>query len=195
MKIITNPYSLAGEAKVIHALFEEGMDVLHVRKPEYTKAEMQQFLDKISPLYTDRIVLHSHHELGDSFGIGRFHFSENNRKKENFSSVNGIFSTAVHDIQAFNVLNTVFSYAFLSPVFPSISKPGYSPSSNLFEQIDKRTCFQTNLVALGGINSLNILQVYTAGFDDVALLGAVWQNNNPIKEFKKCQKIARLYSH
>ncbi|MDN3709363.1 hypothetical protein QW060_20330 [Myroides ceti] len=48
---------------------------------------------------------------------------------------------------------------------------------------------------MGGINLFNILEVYRAGFDDVALLGAVWQNNNPIKEFKKCQKIARLYSH
>ncbi|WP_448606417.1 thiamine phosphate synthase [Paenimyroides ceti] len=195
MKIITNPYPVADEAKLIHALFEEGMDVLHVRKPDYTKDEMRQLLDKISMVYTDRIALHSHHELGDSFGIGRFHFSENNRKKNNCSSVNSVYSTAVHDIQTFNVLNTAFSYAFLSPVFPSISKPGYCPSLNLFEQIDKRTCFQKKLVALGGINSLNILEVYRAGFDDVALLGAIWQNNNPIKEFKKCQKIARLYSH
>ncbi|MDN3709365.1 hypothetical protein QW060_20340 [Myroides ceti] len=38
-------------------------------------------------VYTDQIALHSHHELGDFIWNWPFSFSENNRKKNNCSSV------------------------------------------------------------------------------------------------------------
>jgi thiamine-phosphate pyrophosphorylase len=56
--------------------------------------------------------------------------------------------------------------------------------------IAERTNFKTKLVALGGISTQNIDRT-KSGFDDVALLGSIW-NNQPIQNFKLCQKIAHL---
>jgi thiamine-phosphate pyrophosphorylase len=56
----------------------------------------------------------------------------------------------------------------------------------------KRTNLKTKLVALGGI-SLKIEKTFQLGFDDVALLGSIWNTNQPIQNFKLCQKIAHLY--
>lgn len=49
------------------------------------------------------------------------------------------------------------------------------------------------MVALGGIDSNNIQKTLENGFDDAALLGTIWNNENPLKEFKLCQQIALSY--
>jgi len=59
--------------------------------------------------------------------------------------------------------------------------------------ISERTNFKTKLVALGGISAQNIEKTFQLGFDDAALLGSIWNTNQPIQNFKLCQKIARLY--
>jgi thiamine-phosphate pyrophosphorylase len=43
-------------------------------------------------------------------------------------------------------------------------------------------------VALGGISTQNIEKTFQLGFDDVALLGSIWNTNQPIQNFKLCPK-------
>jgi thiamine-phosphate pyrophosphorylase len=81
----------------------------------------------------------------------------------------------------------------LSPVYPSISKLGYKSSENHLETIKKRRNFNTKLVALGGISSENINETLKRGFDEVALLGTVWNSTNPLENFKKCQQIVHSF--
>ncbi|WP_278008571.1 thiamine phosphate synthase [Flavobacterium gyeonganense] len=108
----------------------------------------------------------------------------------NFTEVSDfVFSTSTHSIEDFNALKNIFEYAFLSPVFPSISKENYSSERNLFEEIKKRKNFSPKTVALGGIYSGNIEQTLQNGFDNIALLGTIWSSENAIKNFKLCQKI------
>src|SRR5207248_661643 len=109
-----------------------------------------------------------------------------------------IKSTSVHSINYFNDLNPKsihkFDYAFLSPIYPSISKPEYSSKINLAETIKQRTNFSTKLIALGGITSENIKTIFENGFDDAAILGTIWASNNPIENFKRCQQIVLTHS-
>lgn len=99
-------------------------------------------------------------------------------------------STSVHNIDDFNDLKHSYNYTFLSPIFPSISKPNYFPKINHFKTLKQRTNFDTKLVALGGISPENIQHALESGFDNVALLGTLWNSSNPIENFKKCQQIA-----
>ena len=41
------------------------------------------------------------------------------------------------------------------------------------------------IIGLGGINEENIAMVKKSGFDGVALLGAIWESENPIAAFGK----------
>ena len=66
----------------------------------------------------------------------------------------------------------------------------YVSKIDLFEAIKKRNNFKTKVIALGGILAENIKFTLTNGFEDVALLGTIWNQNNPIENFKICQKIA-----
>jgi thiamine-phosphate pyrophosphorylase len=192
MIVITNPSAIANEIDIIDSLFKEGLFLLHIRKPDFTVIEMTQFIDQIKPEYRDRLVIHHHHELAKDFGINRIHFSEKERRNSSLiDSERKTFSTSTHSIEDFNSLENDFDYAFLSPVFTSISKENYHPKTNLFEALKLRTNNNAKVIALGGINSENIKTALENGFDDVALLGSVWNSENPIKQFKLCQKIVR----
>ena len=198
MIVITNPSSIANEISIITSLFEEGLSLLHIRKPDFSEVEMAQFLHQIKMEFRTNLVLHSHHQLAEDFGINRIHFSKKERKHNpdfpaRFSKPCR-YSTSTHSIEDFNSLSTEFDYAFLSPVFTSISKEGYHPTENLFEALKSRTNNNTKVVALGGINSENIQKTLENDFDDIALLGSIWNNENPIKQFKLCQKIALSFS-
>ena len=94
------------------------------------------------------------------------------------------YSTSVHSLEAYNALPVHFSYAFLGPVFDSISKPGYEAVSFDFS---KKEELPVKLVGLGGIGAGNVKQVLEMGFDGAALLGAIWNSEDPITELKNCK--------
>jgi len=88
----------------------------------------------------------------------------------------------------FEKLSAVFDYAFFGPIFESISKPKYASNLDFKKELEHRKNNETSLVALGGITSDKIKTALEYGFDDVALLGTLWNSNNPIENFKLCQK-------
>lgn len=188
MIVITNPTAVPNEISIIYSLIAEGLTLLHIRKPEYSETAMKQFLAAIGSEIANRLVLHSHHHLGNEYGINRFHLSKEQRNLYTLKS-DGIYSASTHTIQEFNDLNRNFQYAFLSPIYKSISKPYYDSKINHFQMSKQRTNFSTKLVALGGLSSENIQKTLENGFDEIALLGTVWNSSNPIENFKKCQQI------
>lgn len=195
MIVISNPIAIANEISLIHSLFEAGLALFHVRKPNFSEIEMAKFVHQIKTDYRKNLVLHSHHEIADDFGINRIHFSEKERTNafaNNFQ--NKIISTSTHAIEDFNALGTYFEYAFLSPVFKSISKENYLPKTDLFEALKSRTNFKTKIIGLGGIQADNITETLQNGFDDIALLGSIWTSKNLLKQFEICQKIVHTCS-
>jgi thiamine-phosphate pyrophosphorylase len=193
MIVITNPTSVTNEMEIINSLFQEGLEFLHIRKSKYSEEKMKAFLSEINLEYRSQLVLHSHHRLARKYGINRIHFTEKARSKILEFPKKCIKSTSTHSIEEFNVLPDVFDYAFLSPVFKSISKENYHSRTNLLEDIKRRTNFKTKLIALGGITPDNAKIALQYGFDDAAFLGSIWHNNNPIENFKLCQQSVLLY--
>ncbi|MET3027114.1 thiamine phosphate synthase [Flavobacterium sp. UW10123] len=198
MIVITNPFFIEDEIQMLNSLFEEGLSLLHIRKPDFSALEMAQFINQIKLEFRNKVVLHNHHYLAEDFGVDRFHFSEKERKQNSdfpirFSKPCKSNSTSTHSIQDFNSLENEFDYAFLSPIFKSISKENYHPKIDLFEALKSKTNNKTKAIALGGINAENIQKTLENGFDDVALLGSIWNNENPLEQFKLCQKIVHSY--
>jgi thiamine-phosphate pyrophosphorylase len=197
MIVISNPTEIINEVSIINSLFDEGMVLFHIRKPEYSKEELRLFLSGINLSYYSKLVLHQHHDLAEEFQIKRLHFAEQKRLETpvrlSKPDWRKSFSTSVHSIEDFNSLPNAFDYAFLSPIYPSISKQNYVPTKNAFEEIKKRSNQQTKLIALGGISVENIEELIHNGFDDFALLGSLWNTKNPIENFKKCQTIAHSF--
>ncbi|MDO8999887.1 MAG: thiamine phosphate synthase [Bacteroidota bacterium] len=197
--VISYPTALKNEANLINQLFDEGLELLHLRKPNYSELELKQLIHSINPVHYSKLVFHQYHYLAKIYGSDRLHYPALNRKKistDNLSETKKsgtLLSTSVHSIEEFENLPTAFSYAFLSPVFDSISKKNYKAVDfkQKLKTIKKQT---TKLIALGGITKLNCTEPLSWGFDGVAVLGSVWESKNPIEEFvalkkelKKCE--------
>ncbi|MBV8325890.1 thiamine phosphate synthase [Chryseobacterium sp.] len=190
--VITSEFTVPNETTVINQMFGEGLDVLHVRKPLISRNEMIDFLCKIDEAFYPRLALHTHHDLGKDNRISRIHYREADRKEKKYKPCKdgkNIISTSVHDISAYNTLEKEWEYAFISPFFPSISKKGYGENSMVMKNIGQRNNPDVKLIALGGIHPDNIQQVLETGVDGVALLGAIWGNDNPLSVFKQCLKL------
>ncbi|MGB3063526.1 thiamine phosphate synthase [Sphingobacterium thalpophilum] len=187
---LTAEETVVGELEIIPALFEQGLDLLHLRKYHFTDAQMCRYIASIGEQYHSRLVLHSHPHLSAALGIYRVHINEQGRSRGLFDKqfANCICSTSVHQIQKFNTLEDCWDYAFLSPVFPSISKSGYGERDTVLDQLAFRSNFNVNLIALGGITATNCLLALQAGVDGIALLGSLWCQPDPIQNFILCKE-------
>lgn len=188
--VITPEIMIPNETVMINQMMQAGLDLLHIRKLQMGKREMSELISEIDPSFYSRLVLHTHYELGKDYGISRFHFREKDRKEGKYESFTGgsSISTSVHDMSTYNTLGKEWEYAFISPFFPSISKKGYGENSTIMEDIIYRNNNEVKLMALGGIRPENINRVFDAGADGAALLGAVWENEDPLDIFVKCRK-------
>ena len=125
--VITPELIVPNETDIINQMFQEVLDLLHIRKPWISRNEMIEFITQIDESFYSQLVLHTHYDLGKEFTISRFHFREIDRQEEMYKSFvkNNIISTSVHNIRTYNTLDKEWEYAFISPFFPSISKKGY----------------------------------------------------------------------
>lgn len=194
--VISNPVCIANEAAIINTLFDEGLEILHFRKPNISIVELRAILDAIHSKYRHQIVIHQHHELAIDTGIRRLHFSETNRKETSDCKLVALkessytLSTSIHDVKAYSSLQSSFDYAFFGPVFNSISKQGYMSilADGFIFPIQEN---KPKVIAIGGINAANINMVKVMQFQGAAVLGTIWQHsiNNSIHQFKTMQKV------
>ncbi len=189
--VVSNPNVVEGEADVINALFNEGLELFHLRKPDYSENELIELIEKINAAYHSKIALHQQHQLAERFKINRIHFPESERLKlkeeelVNLKSKGFTLSTSIHELTELNLLSEAFEYSFYGPVFESISKKGYQPKTEI--QVPKNK--KIKLIAIGGITPNKIKEVKELNFDGAALLGSIWgDTKKAIDTFRECSK-------
>jgi thiamine-phosphate pyrophosphorylase len=186
------------EPEAIHILFGNGMEALHVRKPNASYAETKRFIERIDEAYHSRIILHDHYGLTGLFTLKGIHVnSRNNPGNLDFYSERGLsISCSCHSIEEVAGLSSerfavgragrfrkmtpvapaIFDYMFLSPIFDSISKTGYKQGFTPGQLSDARDkgILNNRVIALGGITAERIPAVHRYGFGGVAVLGSLW---------------------
>lgn len=171
--VITTPYFFGQEGPVVSALFDEGMECLHVRKPGCSRDELVRLLKEIPEMYHPRIRLHDHFELYDRFRIGGLHLNKRNHSVP--PGYKGCISRSCHSLQEVKE-NDRLDYVFLSPVFRSISKEGYGSgfSIDTLRKASDDGIINEKVIALGGMDMHTIPAVADMNFGGVAVLGALW---------------------
>lgn len=177
MIIITDPQLVSNEATILNALFGEGLEILHLRKPDADVRQLSDLISQIDSRFHSRIMIHNHYELLDLFPLSGIHFTEKtNDRQDEFANVTCKKSIAVHELSELRHVKPLIDYVFLSPLFPSVSKIGYSKQWDFeamkLELTRKR---DVEIVALGGITLNNVKLIKELGFDNFALLGSIWE--------------------
>jgi thiamine-phosphate pyrophosphorylase len=199
--VISHPSNFPNEGKIITALFEEGLQTFHLRKPKWDKNKTADFLSSIPSQYHKHIVLHHHHSLAKTFNIKGLHYPKKKRKNpsktkwlirlKRIFNKNLTYSASLHSLGSIPD-NDFFDYVFLSPVFDSISKKGYGQAFTPGALKYAINNAKTKVIALGGVSPKNISKAKEYGFSGVALLGAIWNyKQDPVEVFKTCKAVAK----
>jgi thiamine-phosphate pyrophosphorylase len=163
--VITSPASWDGEADCLEELLQAGVEKLHIRK---WGEEREKLLKRLAPNWSGRLVLHGGQEMALAYGVPQIHGHWSDKP----TSVGLSASTHSWD-EVGQITPGRLEYVFLSPLFDSISKPGYMAGAGLLKRPEGvKPC---KLIGLGGIDQHTIGQVMDHGWDGAAVLGYLWE--------------------
>lgn len=198
--VITTGEFFPKEADLLNQMFDAGLERLHVRKPGCSPEELTQFLKTIKPYYLRKIILHQHFEVLSDMNFGGIHLREEVHQKlsplqvmdysKKLKRFEKTISASFHNWKDVKEKSGVYDYVFISPVFDSVSKPGYKANS---EVLTIPQGIKTKVVALGGITEPKIPVLKEAGFAGAAVLGGLWTRPQPeiLPVFKKMQMLCK----
>ena len=179
LAVITSPVAIFGEEQIMEGMLEAGVERLHLRRPG---GSVEGLLERLAPRWASKLVVHGNAELAVRYGVPQFHGAVKNRG-------NGLVaSTSVHSWEEFMRLPRGLEYAFISPVFDSISKPGYVATSDLLTI--PAGALPCRPVGLGGISASTIELMIRRGWTGAAVLGWIWEDpNHAVSRFEQLKKI------
>ena len=199
--LITPPTYFVEEDKIITALFEEGLDTLHLRKPGtapmFRRTSANPYPRTISQTHRGSRTFLSER------GIQTEGIHLNGRNPNLPEGYKGHVSCSCHSLDEVKERKSSCDYVFLSPVFNSISKLNYNSAYTAEElrTAAKAGIIDKKVIALGGIDEENLLEVKDFGFGGAAILGALWNKFDActgrdyrcvIESFPEIKRFSRL---
>ena len=172
----TLPHFFIDEAREITLLLDNGVRYMHIRKPNGSVSEIEALLHNIPSRLHGRLWLHDAVDLANSYHVAgvAVNSRSSSMPKGARMAVRGAHSIPELDAP-WPYPDVPLAYQFLSPIFPSISKPGYSSDFDL-KGITK-ALEGKSVVALGGITPAWFAELRKTGFAGAAMLGALWNEN------------------
>ena len=195
--ILTKATFFVEEDKILTTLFEEGMDNLHLYKPDSEPVYSERLLTLLSEDYYRKITVHDHFYLREEFGLKGIHL--NTADAELPYGYKGHFSCTCHSIAELHDAKKKADYVFLKTIFDSQSNPQdkQTISEEELREASRKGLIDKHVYAMGGINLDNIRQMRDLGFGGVVICGDLWNRFNIhqeqdykdlISHFQKLQK-------
>lgn len=175
--VITSPDFIAGEVTLINQLLNAGIYRIHIRKPQASADEVRILIEGIESKWHTRLSLHDHHHLAIEYGCG-IHLNARNPIPPEDAKKDTLFSASCHSIEEVGKRKTQCDYVFMSPIFDSISKHGYSAaySQDELNKASAKGIIDKKVIALGGVTPNHIPYLERMGFGGAAFLGHVWRH-------------------
>ncbi len=192
--LISTENNIKDEIIILNQLFEAGLELFHLRKPEKNYKAHCDYLNQIETKYHNRVVVHFFHELINEYDLKGIHFQEQKRRDcldmstDYFAGLkmnDKTISSSFHELEELEKCEFEFNYHFLSPIFSSISKPGYKGRGFDVNYIDKK------IIGVGGVTIENLSEFLALGYKGVGVIGSVWNNSTPIKQFKEMMNYSK----
>ena len=174
--VVTSPTFFVEEDKIITQLFEEGLDILHIRKPDTDIVYLVRLLRLIPEKFHSKIVIHQHFEMRNEYNLLGIHLSKHYPQEP--KGYKGHKSRSCHSIVDLIEQKPLHNYVFMSPVFENINDSLHYKTYTAEELrlARKEKIIDTKVMALGGINKENILTIKDMGFGGAVVLNDIWNH-------------------
>lgn len=198
--IITQPQFFIEEDRIITALFDEGLDSLHLYKPGSSPLYFERLLTLIPEEYHRNIVIHEHFYMKQEFDLAGIHLDVPDADVP--QGYRGKVSRNCSDLSLLKDIKKKSEYVFLHDVFDSLHEEGVKSKFSVSEihEASRKGLIDKHVYALGGMNADNIRWAHDEGFGGVVLCGDIWNRfdvhsqvdyNDVIQHFQRLRKLAR----
>ncbi len=164
---ITRPeIDIPGELSIISEILRDNrVRYVHLRKPGASANVLQTLIEGIAPAYRSRLTIHDHFELLSVYPYLGIH---TNTRNPNAPAAARRWSHSCHSMNE-AALHPDCDYVTLSPIYASISKPGYGPVT-FADPKDLSTGYPP-IIALGGVTPERFPHLRQRGFAGAAMTG------------------------
>lgn len=200
--VISAPQEQPNEIEEVVRMFDAGLKHFHIRKPRMNKNQLAEYIKRYPEQFRSRMIIHSYHGLADTYQLGGIHLSREHRKRGKFYQlrlwIKRKFNPQLVVTRTFHKLTDVtserrkYSYAFLSPVFDSVTR------SSLAGGFSKRALLiiipqaRQPIYALGGVTVERLYECAENGFHGAAFHGSVWEGDiTAAQTFIHAKEVAR----
>ncbi len=203
--VITPDWEFPKETEIIRELFENGLWRLHVRKPNYSKNALKQYLNQIPEKYHSKIIIHSikNKKLMKAYNLRGLHLNSKERtgpfmdalKVGSLKLINpGITITTTFRTQKnLEKASRLFDYLILNNIFKSRSKKSfkrYHDWTKLENTLKNRS---HKILARGGVKKEKIPEIRNLGFDGATFMRELWDSEDPIQKFLEISDLANKH--
>lgn len=192
--IFTNSKDIPLESEKINQLFAQGLDILHIKKSNYTITQLRQYIQKIDTKYHSQIVIQDHFDLLDEFPLKGIHVSRENRKKIFFNlftlrmlkkkfTTMSISYTAESEKGVYSLLKRAPNYILLGKIFSENTTTQLAIDYGKEQLQHLNTHCKIPLIANGGVTAATVAKAQQLGFSGIAMNSAIWKSKNELKTF------------
>ena len=197
--VMTKSTFFVEEDKILTALFDEGMERLHLYKPQSLPIYTERLLSLIPDHYYKQISIHENFYLNREYDLGGIHLD--NQHEEVPQGIKGRVSRTCEDLSLLKEMKKNANYVFLRRVFdePNNNEKKATFTRQQLEEAADKGWIDKKVYALGGVTTDNIKAAKELGFGGVVICSDLWNKFDVHNEtdyktllthFKKIRNIA-----
>lgn len=172
--ILTKSTFFVEEDKILSALFDEGMDILHLYKPGNPPMYSERLLTLVPEQYHRHITVHDHFYLKNEFDLAGIHIDDPSISVP--ERYKGKISRTCTNLNELKMMKKTSNYVFLKNIFDCIEfkEERSSFTLDILENAAKNGLIDKKVYALGGMGIDNVKLAKELGFGGVVICGDLW---------------------
>lgn len=176
--LLTQPHFFVEEDKILSALFEEGLDCLHLFKSSASPIYIERLLSLLNSDYYKKIRVHDHFYLKNEYRLGGIHLDDTNAPKPD--GYRGKLSRSCYNIDNLKFAKKNADYVFLHCKIKGSSDGKLQANLTIgkFETACRSSLIDRHVYVQGGVNLENIARIKEMGFGGVVVCGDLWKRFN-----------------
>lgn len=172
--IMTLPTFFVEEDKILTALFDEGLDNLHLCKLGASPMYSERLLSLLPEAAYGRTTVHDHYYLKNEYGLAGIHLD--GVGKELPKDYKGKLGMTCRDLGSLAQMKKKADYVFLAGSFGSVGGNGAEPCFTRagLEECARQGLIDKHVYAFGGVGLDNIMEAKDLGFGGVVVCDDLW---------------------
>lgn len=172
--LLTCPNFFIEEDKILTALFEEGLDQLHLWKPNSEPVYCERLLTLIPSEYHNRIITHEHFYLRDEFNLMGIHLCQPDTVLP--AGYSGNITRTGYTPEEVRAYKQNSLYVCMDHIYQSVSEPEQQPHYTPDELKDavRQGIIDRKVMAQGGVKLENLQEIRDLGFGGAVVRGDLW---------------------